>query len=93
MSWDVGPGNDGSYLDFYRYMIDVASMDFGSLTDHQGGGHYAYWWWLTQKSADMYLPAAAVRAALRLRAERQFPQRAPQRVSRRSAAFPSSRSS
>jgi hypothetical protein len=54
MSWDVGPGNDGSFLDFYRYMIDVASMDFGSLTDHQGGGHYAYWWWLTQKSADMY---------------------------------------
>jgi hypothetical protein len=35
-------------------MIDVAAMDFGSLTDHQGGGHYAYWWWLTQKSADMY---------------------------------------
>lgn len=54
MSWDVGPGNDGSYLDFYRYMIDVAAMDFGSLTDHQGGGHYAYWWWLTEKSADMY---------------------------------------
>ncbi|MBW3539231.1 MAG: hypothetical protein KY476_03095 [Planctomycetes bacterium] len=54
LSWDVGPGNDGSYLDFYRYMIDVAAMDFGSLTDHQGGGHYAYWWWLTQKSADMY---------------------------------------
>ncbi len=54
MSWDVGPGNDGSYLDFYRYMIDVAAMDFGSLTDHQGGGHYAYHWWLTEKSADMY---------------------------------------
>ena len=54
LSWDVGPGNDGSYLDFYRYMIDVAGMDFGSLTDHQGGGHYAYWWWLTEKSADMY---------------------------------------
>jgi hypothetical protein len=54
MSWDVGPGNDGSYLDFYRYMIDVAAMDFGGLTDHQGGGHYAYWWWLTEKSADMY---------------------------------------
>jgi hypothetical protein len=54
LSWDVGPGNDGSYLDFYRYMIDVAAMDFGSLTDHQGGGHYAYWWWLTEKSADMY---------------------------------------
>ncbi|MBI3463998.1 MAG: hypothetical protein HY000_13210 [Planctomycetes bacterium] len=54
MSWDVGPGNDGSYLDFYRYMIDVAAMDFGGLSDHQGGGHYAYWWWLTEKSADMY---------------------------------------
>ena len=54
MSWDVGPGNDGSYLDFYRYMIDVAAFDFGSLTDHQGGGHYPYWWWLTEKSCDMY---------------------------------------
>jgi len=31
MSWDVGPGNDGSYLDFYRYMIDVASMDSARL--------------------------------------------------------------
>ena len=30
---------DGSFLDFYRYMIDVAEMDFGALTDHQGGGH------------------------------------------------------
>ncbi len=54
LSWDVGPGNDGSILDFYRYMIDVASMDFGALTDHQGGGHYAYHWWLTEKSADMF---------------------------------------
>ncbi|NOX56587.1 MAG: hypothetical protein GXP27_19515 [Planctomycetes bacterium] len=54
LSWDVGPGNDGSYLDFYRYMIDVAAMDFGAITDHQGGGHYAYWWWLTEKSADLY---------------------------------------
>ncbi|MCZ6795725.1 MAG: hypothetical protein O7J95_19130 [Planctomycetota bacterium] len=54
LSWDVGPGNDGSYLDFYRYMIDVAAMDFGGLSDHQGGGHYAYHWWLTEKSADMY---------------------------------------
>jgi hypothetical protein len=54
LSWDVGPGNDGSYLDFYRYMIDVAAFDFGSLTDHQGGGHYPYWWWLSEKSADMY---------------------------------------
>ena len=54
MSWDVGPAGDGSYLDFYRYMIDVASMDFGGLTDHQGGGQYAYHWWLTEKAADLY---------------------------------------
>src|SRR6185369_1241978 len=54
LSWDVGPGNDGSYLDFYRYSIDVAEMDFGAVTDHQGGGQYAYHWWLTEKSADMY---------------------------------------
>ncbi len=61
MSWDVGPGNDGSFLDFYRYMIDVASMDFGALTDHQGGGHYPFHWWLTQKSADLfYLPTRFV---------------------------------
>jgi len=54
LSWDVGPGNDGCYLDFYRYMIDVAGMDFGGLTDHQGGGHYPYWWHLIEKSADLY---------------------------------------
>lgn len=54
LSWDVGPGNDGSYLDFYRYMIDVAAMDFGGITDHQGGGHYPFWWWLIEKSCDMY---------------------------------------
>jgi hypothetical protein len=54
LSWDVGPGNDGSFLDFYRYMIDVASMDFGGMTDHQGGGQYAYHWWLIEKSADLY---------------------------------------
>ncbi|HEV7222432.1 MAG TPA: hypothetical protein VGN42_07010 [Pirellulales bacterium] len=54
LSWDVGPGNDGSFLDFYRYMIDAASMDFGGLTDHQGGGQYAYHWWLIEKAADLY---------------------------------------
>ncbi|MGH7139341.1 MAG: hypothetical protein ACREHD_26650 [Pirellulales bacterium] len=54
LSWDVGPANDGSFLDFYRYMIDVASMDFGGLTDHQGGGHYPYHWWLIEKSCDLY---------------------------------------
>ncbi|MBI3681828.1 MAG: hypothetical protein HY235_15720 [Acidobacteria bacterium] len=53
LSWDGGGGNDGSLQDFYRYMIDVASMDFGASTDHQGGA-WPYWWWYTQKMTDMY---------------------------------------
>ena len=57
LSWDVGPGADGSFLDFYRYALDVAALDFASLTDHQGERHNEYHWWLTGKSADMfYLP-------------------------------------
>ena len=35
-------------------MIDAADMDFGGVTDHQGGGGYEYWWWLTEKSNDLY---------------------------------------
>jgi hypothetical protein len=53
LSWDGGGTNDGNLQDFYRYMIDVASMDFGASTDHQGGG-WPYWWWYTQKMTDMY---------------------------------------
>ena len=53
-SWDSQGNVDGSLFDFYRYMIDVASMDFGSITDHYGGATYEYWWWLTEKSCDMY---------------------------------------
>ncbi len=53
LSWDDGGGNDGSLPDFYRYMLDAAAMDFGASTDHQGGAH-DYWWWYTQKMADMY---------------------------------------
>jgi len=53
-SWDGGGGNDGSLLDFYRYMIDAASMDFGASTDHQGGGHFDYWWWFTEKMTDLH---------------------------------------
>ena len=41
-SWDSGGRDDGSLQDFYRYMIDVAGMDFGASTDHQGGG-WPYW--------------------------------------------------
>jgi hypothetical protein len=53
LSWDGGGAQDGSLLDFYRYMIDASSMDFGASTDHQGGA-WPYWWWYTQKMTDMY---------------------------------------
>jgi len=53
LSWDGGGGADGSLQDFYRYMIDAASMDFGASTDHQGGA-WPYWWWYTLKMTDMY---------------------------------------
>jgi hypothetical protein len=53
LSWDGGGTQDGSLQDFYRYMIDAASMDFGASTDHQGGAN-EYWWWYTQKMTDMY---------------------------------------
>jgi hypothetical protein len=60
LSWDRGGEPDGSLEDFYRYMIDAASMDFGASTDHQGGA-WPYWWWYTLKMTDMYyVPGAYV---------------------------------
>ena len=60
LSWDGGGAQDGSLQDFYRYMIDAASMDFGASTDHQGGAN-EYWWWYTQKMTDMHhLPGTYV---------------------------------
>ena len=53
LSWDGGGGGDGNLRDLYRYMIDVAALDFGASTDHQGGG-FPYWWWYSQKMTDMY---------------------------------------
>ena len=52
-SQDQGGLPDGSLPDFYRYMIDVANMDFGASTDHQAGGT-DYWNFITQKMTDMY---------------------------------------
>ncbi len=61
LSWDGGGGNDGSAIDFYRYMIDAAAMDYGAITDHNAGGDYEYWWWFTEKLADLYhVPGAYV---------------------------------
>ena len=45
---------DGSVIDFYRYMLDAAAMDFGLITDHQGGADREYWWWLSEKLADLF---------------------------------------
>jgi hypothetical protein len=53
-SWDNGGLRDGSLFDFYRYMLDAADMDFGAVTDHNSGGDYGYWWWLIEKSCDMF---------------------------------------
>jgi len=53
-SWDNGGRTDGSIIEFYRYMMDAAAMDFGAITDHNAGGDYKYWYWLTQKSSDLF---------------------------------------
>lgn len=54
-SWDSSGGMvDGSVFDFYRYMLDAASMDFGAVTDHNSGGDSEYWWWLIEKSSDLF---------------------------------------
>ena len=53
LSPDQGGQDDGTIIEFYRYMIDAANMDFGASTDHQGGGN-DYWNTMTQKLADMY---------------------------------------
>jgi hypothetical protein len=45
---------DGSLEDFYRYMIDVAAMDTGVITDHNMGGDMEYNWWRTEKSYDLF---------------------------------------
>jgi hypothetical protein len=54
LSTDGGGRADGSILDFFRYMIDAASMDYGAITDHSAGGDYEYWWWLIQKVTDLH---------------------------------------
>ena len=46
---------DGSALDYFRYMLDAASLDFGAMTDHQAGSRREYWWWLSQKLEDIFL--------------------------------------
>jgi hypothetical protein len=45
---------DGSLEDYYRYMIDVADMDTGIVSDHNQGGDVEYNWWRTEKSYDVF---------------------------------------
>ena len=54
LSTDSGGRSDGSIIDFFRYMIDAAGMDYGAITDHSAGGDSEYWWWLIQKVTEMY---------------------------------------
>jgi hypothetical protein len=54
MSMDLRAMPDGSVLDFYRYMLDAAAMDWGMISDHQFGSDREYWWWLEEKLADMF---------------------------------------
>jgi hypothetical protein len=54
LSPDLRAVPDGSALDFYRYMLDAASMDFGFISDHQYGADREYWWWYTEKLADLF---------------------------------------
>ncbi|HMF11768.1 MAG TPA: hypothetical protein VKE94_05660, partial [Gemmataceae bacterium] len=57
LSTDGGGRNDGSLVDFFRYMIDAADMDFGAITDHNSGGDNEYWWWFINKLTDVYFVA------------------------------------
>jgi hypothetical protein len=54
MSMDHRAMPDGSVLDFYRYMMDAAAMDWGMISDHQNGSDHEYWWWLEEKLADLF---------------------------------------
>ena len=44
---------DGSLEDYFRYMMDAASMDTGIVSDHNAGG-LEYTWWRTEKAIDLF---------------------------------------
>ena len=54
LSLDFRAVPDGSAPDFYRYVLDAADLDFGLITDHQAGGDREYWWWYSEKLADLF---------------------------------------
>jgi len=46
--------NDGTFLDMWRYGIDVTAMDWFGNGDHDNGGGREYSWWYTQKLTDVF---------------------------------------
>ena len=47
-------GNDGTFLDQWRYAIDTAALDWIGCCDHDNGGGREYTWWLAQKITDIF---------------------------------------
>jgi len=47
-------GHDGSIIDQWRYIRDVASLDWVGCCDHSNGGGREYSWWTTQKLTDIF---------------------------------------
>jgi hypothetical protein len=47
-------GHDGSIIDQWRYILDVASLDWVGCCDHSNGGGREYSWWTTQKLTDIF---------------------------------------
>jgi hypothetical protein len=47
-------GQDGSLIDQWRYIIDVASLDWVGCCDHSNGSGREYSWWTTQKLTDIF---------------------------------------
>jgi hypothetical protein len=45
---------DGSIWDFYRYTIDAARFEYSALTEHNSGDDIEYFWWVIQKSNDLF---------------------------------------
>ncbi len=45
---------DGSIWDFYRYTIDAAGFEYSALTEHNAGDDIEYFWWIIQKSNDLF---------------------------------------
>ncbi|MGH9659624.1 MAG: hypothetical protein ACRD96_13835 [Bryobacteraceae bacterium] len=45
---------DGSLWDFYRYALDAADFDYAAVTEHNAGDDVEYFWWLIQKSNDLF---------------------------------------